>query len=221
MHSLVLCLLWLVPRSQAADPFADLEAAPVSSRVAEGTGFLGEGFGFRKELMLQYSESANSGVLAGRHSLGNLRGEPKWSLEVEVHHAVEQRFADLMRWLSRRHAGIVDQNVDATEFGIGKFDQAIDIRPATCMGGDGERSAAHGAHVGGGGFTGVQLAAGDNQVGAAGGEGLHHLQTKAAAAAGDQGHLAGQIELGIVGHGVTLSTDYIFAHRLARPPEQA
>jgi hypothetical protein len=61
--------------------------------------------------------------------------------------------------------------------------------------------AAHGAHLGGDLLAGVQLAAGDKNVGAVGREGFYHLVAQAATAAGHQGDLACKIE--VVGHAPT------------------
>ncbi len=57
-----------------------------------------------------------------------------------------------------------------------------------------DRLAAHrfdlGCHL----FARLELAAGDEDVGAVRGKGLDHLVAQAAAAAGDQRHLARQVE---------------------------
>ena len=91
-------------------------------------------------------------------------------------------------------AGIVDQNIHPSEMPITGLDQGIDIVPAAAMGGKGERLPAHLAHFLGGGFARIQLAAGNDHIGAIFREGLDHLIAKAAAAAGYECHFAGQVE---------------------------
>ena len=92
-------------------------------------------------------------------------------------------------------AGIVDKDIDPSEGGIGRFDESIDIVPAPAMCRMGKRFASHRAYFVCNGLTGVQLAAGDDDVGAVFSEGLHHLVAEPAAAARHERHLARQIEI--------------------------
>ena len=67
------------------------------------------------------------------------------------------------------------------------------------MGGDGQRPAAELLDFQRHRLAGIELAAGDDDIGAGARKGQHHLAAEAAAAAGDKGDLAGEIEG--IGHG--------------------
>ena len=74
--------------------------------------------------------------------------------------------------------------------------EGVEIGPLPDVAGDRQRRPTRLlAHLLGERRAGVELAAGDGDVGAAAGEGQHHLPSEAPAAAGDEGDLAGQVDL--------------------------
>ncbi|MCY1459824.1 hypothetical protein D9M71_773290 [compost metagenome] len=85
----------------------------------------------------------------------------------------------------RRHAGVVHQHVDSTEFGVDHIHQALHFRPLAHVASYGHGTPAQRPHFLGYGFAGVQLAAGDDQVGIALGECLDHLIAQPSATPGD------------------------------------
>ena len=85
--------------------------------------------------------------------------------------------------------------VDLAEPFVGRLDQSVELIPAAHVHLVRHRGAAGlGLDLLGGGHAVLQLAAGDHHVGAAARGGERHLAAQPAAAAGDQDHLAGQIE---------------------------
>ena len=105
------------------------------------------------------------------------------------------------KWADRQileHGRIVDQDVDLPEGGEGSLHQAVEFLPVGDVAGMGCRLAAHRPHLGRDLVAGFQLAAGDEDVGTVLGEGLHHLVAQPAAAAGNEGNLAREVE--VVGH---------------------
>ena len=119
----------------------------------------------------------------------------------------------------RRGAGIVDQDIDLAEGGIGGVDQAVELLPVGHVAGMGCRLATHRPNLGSGLVAALELAAGDEYVGAMGREGLDHLVAQAAAAARHQGHFSGQIE--IVGHVADPITSAPFAKGAYSDPERS
>ena len=90
--------------------------------------------------------------------------------------------------------GVVDEHVDAAEALDDRVDQPIAVVPATDVRGDRERLTAGRLDLAGERVAGVLLAAADDDGRAALGEREAHLAPEAAAAAGDDGDLAGQVE---------------------------
>src|SRR3546814_21007985 len=74
-----------------------------------------------------------SSDLARAQPVRDLACKAERSLEVQVHHRIEQVFGHLVAGAGRRHAGVVDKDVDAAELGIGGGDQAVDLVPAPAM----------------------------------------------------------------------------------------
>ena len=139
----------------------------------------------------------------GDHAFTDQRREPERPLEVEVRHRVEQLLGDVGQLVvQRRHAGVVDQHVDAPELGIDGVDQAVQLVPPPHVHGVCERAPARrGGDLLGGRDAGVVLAAGDDDIGAAPRRGQRHLPSQPPAATGDQDHAVGQVEkLSGVGH---------------------
>ena len=101
---------------------------------------------------------------------------------------------------ARAHAGSVDQNIDAVPFSPCGFGEPFGLIPVGHVGGDRERAAAELANFVGGGFAGIELAAGDDDVGAALRKRPHHFEAEAATAAGYECDLAGKVKQR-VGHG--------------------
>jgi hypothetical protein len=58
-----------------------------------------------------------------------LRSEPERTFEIKGNDLVEHRFRHLVRRNGRRHAGIVDEDVDTTELLIGGCGEPIDAIP--------------------------------------------------------------------------------------------
>ncbi|MDT4884604.1 hypothetical protein FQZ97_1207620 [compost metagenome] len=94
----------------------------------------------------------------------------------------------------RRHAGVVHQHIDSTELGIDHIHQALHFRPLAHMAGYGQRAPAQRPYLLSHGFAGVQLSAGDDQVGTPLGKCLDHLVAQPSAAPGDQNDLATEVE---------------------------
>ena len=141
----------------------------------------------------------DAAALAFRHAVRHLRREAEGALEIEVHDGIEQLLGDLVAGRSWPHAGVVDQDVDAAKGGIGLFHQPVALRPFADMGADSDGAAAKGTAFLGHRFAIFQIAAGDDDIGAALGQSLDHLIAQTPAAAGDQRHLAGEIKQGIKG----------------------
>ena len=98
----------------------------------------------------------------------------------------------------RGKSRVVDEDVDPAGRGIGIFDKAVDRVPLADVGGNGPALAPQRLDLGHGLLAALGVPAGDDDVGALAGEPLGHLETQAAAASGDEGNLAGKIE--VVGH---------------------
>jgi hypothetical protein len=76
----------------------------------------------------------------------------------------------------------------------GLRDELVALAPAADVAGDGDRLApGRGADLGRRRRAGVELAGGDDHVGARLGQGLHDRPADAARSPGDDGHLAGQV----------------------------
>ena len=133
-------------------------------------------------------------ALPVEHALAHLAGQTERPLEVEVHHRIEQLFGHLVARHPRAHAGVVHKNIHTSEGGIGLLYQPVALGPLADVRRYGQRLAAQRPHFLGHLLAVFQLAAGDDDVGAARREGLDHLVAQPARTAGDQRHLAGEIE---------------------------
>src|SRR5260370_4825184 len=81
---------------------------------------------------------------------------------------------------------------------MGRFGRPGGRLPVRQVAGMGPSLAAHAPDFCSGILESLELAAGDENVGTVGSERLDHLIAQATAAAGNQGHFAGEIE--VVGH---------------------
>ena len=124
-------------------------------------------------------------ALARRHAAADQRHQAERALEVQRHDAVEELLGRLERGRrQRRGPGIVHQDVDLAEGGIGRIDQPIELLPVRHVAGMGPGLAAHRPDFRGGLLASLELAAGDEDVGTVGGKRLDHLIAQATAAAG-------------------------------------
>ena len=133
----------------------------------------------------------------GLHSFADQRAETERPLEVHADDLVEQVLADVAQArVQRGHPGVVDQHVDPAELRVDRVDEPVAVVPSTDM-----RRHRQGTPTGlaldraSQLRARVELAARDHDVRAAPRQCQHHLATEAAAAAGDQRHLAGEVEL--------------------------
>ena len=119
---------------------------------------------------------------------------------VDLHHEVETLGRRLQDGLHPDGAGVVDQNVEAAEFGHGALDTVANGVFVADVGGDGERAPAEGAD----GIGGLMNAAGEalgglftfgghGDIGAFLGEADGQSPADAAAGPGDHGHAAAQV----------------------------
>jgi hypothetical protein len=102
--------------------------------------------------------------------------------------------------LNSNEANIRTRRVfDAAELFVSARGERIVVIPLADMGGDGERAAAERLHLAGDGFAGIELAAGDDDIGASLRERQHHLAAEPARAARHQCDLVGEIQhVGII-----------------------
>ncbi len=74
-------------------------------------------------------------------------GHEKYALDVQIHHVVPVALAEVDRIFTANQPGVVDQNVDVTEFrhrAIQQFRNGIDF---TQVGGQAQEAAAQGRHA--------------------------------------------------------------------------
>src|SRR6185369_9458430 len=124
------------------------------------------------------------------------RGEAERALQVHVEDLVPEVLGDVLdAVVERRHARVVDEHVDAAELAVGAVGEGLDLAPVPHVAGHRQRAPPGGrAHLVRGGLAGGELAAGDDDVGARLREGQYHGAAEAAAAAGDEGDLAGEVK---------------------------
>jgi hypothetical protein len=145
-------------------------------------------------MLLMFDDGAAAVLL---HPLADERTEAERSLEVDADHLVEQLLTDrAQRRVQRCHPGVVDQHVDVTERSVRDLDEVVDIRPPSDVDGHRERpTAGLGLDDRRQLLAGIELAAGDHDIGARLGQPEHHLPAQATATAGDERDLAGQIDV--------------------------
>ena len=126
----------------------------------------------------------------GHHALADQRRQPERALEVQVHDRVEQLLGHRrQRVVERRHARVVDQHVDLAEPVVGGVDQSVELIPPPDVhlvregGPAGRRRDLLGRDD-----ARFEVAAGDDDVGAASGCAEGHLASQPAAASGDEHH---------------------------------
>ena len=114
--------------------------------------------------------------------------------QIGVEHQVPVVPGDVERGLAHVAAGVVDQDVNLAERRSGCFRHVADAGLVADIERERERAAAEGFDLGLEGRQVGRIAAGDDQVGARAGEGAREILAEAAARAGDDGDLAGEIE---------------------------
>ena len=114
--------------------------------------------------------------------------------QVGVQHRVPLFFRVVLRHLADRRAGIVHQDVKPAEFFLRLRNQLHAVRLPRDVGGDERRLHAERPQRFQRGLRLLRIAAGDRDGRTAGRHALRHAEADAAVAAGDQRHLAGEVE---------------------------
>ena len=186
------------PRHEAVHPHLGRERPGETGGHGMQPGFRrGVGNDVRRRRERPAAGHENDGApIAFGHARADQRRQPEVALHVDRHNLVVERFADIRDvGVKRRHAGVVHQNVHVAKLLIGNRRQALHVLPTASVRADGQRPLA-GARfdlrrqrlaIG-------DLATGDDDVRPRLGKRQHHLPPEPAAAAGDQGHLAGQVK---------------------------
>jgi hypothetical protein len=130
------------------------------------------------------------------HARADERGQAERPLQVHGEHLVVEFLRDVGDpVVDGRHARIVDEHVDLFERPVGGVRESIEVRPAADVTGVRERVATGlGLDLARELLAALEPPARDHDVGTGAREGEHHLPSHPAAAAGDERHLAGEIE---------------------------
>ena len=131
------------------------------------------------------------------HPRADEHGQAERALEVDGENLVVQLLghAHEVR-IERGHPGVVDEHVDLAEAVVGGVDEAVELVPVADVAGDGQGLTARGRlHLLGHRLAVVELATGDDDVGARLGQAEHDGVSETAAATGDDGDLVGDVEI--------------------------
>ena len=143
-------------------------------------------------------------VAAFRHRRDRVAAQPDVALDVGAHDLVEGFIGDVeQRAVIGIDRGVADQDVDLAVMFYRARDQRLDLGFARDVAGNDMGVAAGFADAVGYGLAGVRLAAGDHHLGAELRQQFGRGTADAAARAGDDGDLAGEIERGGL-HGLLL-----------------
>lgn len=136
-------------------------------------------------------------VLGGDHGL--LRhgpGHPEGAEQVDVHLVGELRVGDVLGGGDGAGPGVVDQDVDAAQLLQHRVHHGVDGLGVGDVAADGQsRHAVFGGDLGGHGLDLVLPPGHGHNARALIGQRLGHLHTQSAGAAGDNGHLAGEVKI--------------------------
>ena len=131
----------------------------------------------------------------GHHARCDQGGEAERPLQVEADHLVPHGLGDLAQvTVEQGHAGIVDEDVDATEGLVGGVHQSVELLPSAHVGRNSQRPPPPRLDLGRRRSAGLELSTGDDHIGAGVGQAEGHGPAQPPAPAGHQGHLPGQVE---------------------------
>src|SRR5262250_486236 len=108
----------------------------------------------------------DAAALLPHHGLGRRPGHQEHAAKVRVHDLIPVVVLHAHQELVARHAGIVDQHVDASEPLLGRLHQPIAVFALRLIRGYRQRGAAHGLDLSGGGLEPGRVAARDYHGGA-------------------------------------------------------
>src|SRR5258708_884206 len=109
------------------------------------------------------------------HALCNLRSEPERTFEIKGNDLVEHRFRYLVGGNGRRHASIVDEDVETTELLIGGGGEPINVIPPAGVCRDSQGATTEPSHFLSCRLTSIKLATRNDHVGSTTRESAHHL----------------------------------------------
>ena len=126
-------------------------------------------------------------ALAGGHPRPDERGQSKRPLEIDAQNLVPQLFGDARRVrVKRRDAGVVDEDVDASQLSVDSLDERVDVAPAPHVTGMAEAAPPEVDDLARDSVARVLLAARDHDVGSRPSEAERHRASEAARASRDE-----------------------------------
>ena len=150
----------------------------------------------------------DAALLANHDAAGGLAGKES-AFEIDSESGIEISFADVFGGIFGSDAGVVDKNVEPSEFFHGVIDGAEDLIFLGDIHLEGKGAAAEGTDFGGEAGVGMDIAETEGDVGTGIGESERDGAAESAGGAGDEGNLAGHVEVGKVIHvGAPLRESY-------------